>query len=73
MTTKLNVSLNFGSTYELSDNVSFETFFGVGVSFISDVRNGYYRDINGDNQDVRVTFTPTRMHFQSGARITYSF
>lgn len=69
---KFNLSFNVGNTLNLSDNFITETYMGLGVAFVSDVRNGSYNDA-GTYKDIKVTFTPTRFHYQVGARLCYVF
>lgn len=69
---KLNLSLNIGNGINFSDHFMTETFMGLGVSLSSDVRNAYNR-ISGGYQDVKVTYSPTRLHYQVGARLSYIF
>lgn len=69
---KFNLSFNVGNTLSFSDHFITETFMGIGVSFVNDVRNAYYN--NGTSyRDVKVTFSPTRFHYQVGARLCYVF
>jgi hypothetical protein len=71
---KFNLSFNFGNTVNFSDNFVMETYMGIGVAIVNDVRNAYYNPGSGSSyNDIKVTFSPTRLHYQTGLRMCYVF
>lgn len=69
---KLNLSVNIGNCIEVSDRFVIETFTGLGVSFVSDLRNGSYYD-GMRQRDIKVKYSPVRMHLQFGSRFCFIF
>lgn len=69
---KFNLSAIVGNAWNLSDHFILENHMGVGVSFVDDARNGSYYD-GSRARDIKVTFSPTRFHYQVGSRLTFVF
>ena len=71
---RLNLTINWGYNYEINDFFAIESYSGMGVSFVKDVRNQYFYDfVTSRNVDTKVTYTPVRVHFVLGGRFVFYF